>query len=271
LSLWYENGQKMAEVSVVHGERDGVQTQWYEDGQKKSEINYVAGKQEGLTIEWDAVGNESRSCYNSDKKLDDVPQVASSIDDVCHREPDQIAQSDEPAEPASSIDSNVSGSSEDVTDGMLHGSVRFWDTAIQSVSDGTFSGNTAVVAPGASVRMTGNWQIGPVSDTSYCPGCNIQIYIAWVPDAAARGAWPPSRGLWKGMTRSVNPNLGPSGSFDWTSEAPTVSGLYYVGRGQTLDFAFKLKTQGKLGSPTAGPATVEAASFVIEARAKAAN
>ena len=154
---------------------------------------------------------------------------------------------------------------------MHTGSIRFWNTTIRSVSDGTFSGNTAVVAPGASIQMTGNWQIGPPNDPMECRGCNVQVYIAWVPDAMTRGAWPPSQGLWKGMAQSVKSNSEPGGTFDWTTQAPTLPGVYYVGRGQTLDYAFKRLTEGKLGAPTAEPDAGATASFMIEVRAKTMN
>jgi hypothetical protein len=151
----------------------------------------------------------------------------------------------------------------DVTYGMLHGTVRFWNTAVTGVSDGTFSGNQAIVKPGASVTMTGSWQIGPVTNTSYCPGCIIQIYVAWVPDAAANGATPRNKGLWSGQTYYTNPNPGASGSFNWTTQAPTVPGTYYVGRGQTLHYSFQWYAQGGFGWPTGGDPADQVASYVI--------
>ena len=127
------------------------------------------------------------------------------------------------------------------------------------------------MSPGATVQMTGNWAFGPVTDPGNCPGCVVQIYVAWVPDAADRGAWPPNQGLWSGMANSIKANSEPTGTFDWTTEAPTLPGVYYVGRGQTLDFGFKRLTQGKPGAPTSGPDTVRAASLRIEVREETAD
>ena len=152
----------------------------------------------------------------------------------------------------------------DVTYGMLHGTVRFSNAAVVSVSAGTFTGNTATVPPGSSVRVKGNWQIGPVTNTSYCPGCIIQIYLAWIPAAAANGATPYNKGLWSGQTYSPNPNPGASGAFDWTTTAPTVPGVYHIGRGQSLDYQYNWWVQGGTGWPTAGPTSpADAASFMI--------
>jgi len=248
---WYENGQKEVEYRKVFGVTEGLVTYWYENGQKKLEGTVVHGKKEGVETEW----------FEDGRKKSEINYIAGRPEDLTAT----------PADPPPFKASVVLEPGTDVVYGMHRGSVRFWNTAIQSVRDGRFSGNTAVVSPGATVQMTGNWEIGPVTDPGKCPGCNVQIYIAWVPDAADRGAWPPNQGLWKGMANSVKPNSEPSGSFDWTSQAPTAPGVYYVGRGQTLDFAFKRLTQGEPGAPTAGPDTVKAASFRIEVRAEAAN
>jgi len=59
----------------------------------------------------------------------------------------------------------------------------------------------------------------------------------------------------------------PGGTFDWTPQAPTQPGTYYIGRGQTLDFNFRRQTEGKLGVPTAEPDADAAASFMIEVQA----
>jgi hypothetical protein len=190
---------------------------------------------------------------------------------ACGESPTQVSDSAADGIFAPSFSLNANDYTNDVTYGMLHGTVRFWNTAVQSVSDGSFDGNTAVVEPGASVTMTGNWQIGPVTNTSYCPGCIIQIYVAWVPDAAANGATPYNKGLWSGQTYNTNPNPGASGSFSWTTQAPTVPGLYYVGRGQTLHYSFQPYAQGGFGHPTGGDPAEEAASFVIQVRANPAT
>ena len=247
---WHENGQKRREFTRAFGLTEGLVTDWYENGQKKAEVNVLHGDRNGIHTEWFEDG-----------------RVKSEINYIAGVPEDQVV---EPGPPPPR-NPEVTGSGLDVTYGMHRGSIRFWNTAIQSVSDGTFSGNTAVVAPGAKVRMTGDWQIGPVTNPSDCPGCNVQIYLAWVPDAMARGAWPPNDYLWYGMAQSVKANNEPGGTFDWTTQAPTLPGFYYVGKGQTLDYSFKRKTQGILGVTTNGPATEKAASFEIEVRANAAK
>ncbi len=240
---WYENGQKKSDYKKVFGITEGPINYWYENGQKKSQGFAMHGKKHGVHTEWHEDGTKKSESNYVAGRLADAEGVVS-----------------DPLPPKNSV---VAEPGTDVTYNMHTGSIRFWNTAIESVSDGTFEGNTAVVAPGAMIQMTGNWQVGPRSN-SECNGCNVQIYVAWVPDAAARGAWPPNKGLWQGMAQSVKPNAEPSGTFDWTTEAPTLPGVYYVGRGQTLDFAFKRMTEGKLGALTSNPDSEAAASFMIE-------
>jgi len=254
---WHENGEQKLDVGYVGGLREGLRTEWHENGQKKVEGNFVHGKKEGVHTLWDADGNATLRCYARDEMLNEGHCLAAV--------PPEPTDADRAGVAASLIEIDASKLATDVTYGMLHGTMRIWNTAIQSVSDGTISRTLAVVSPGASVRMTGDWRVGPVIDDSYCPGCVIQIYLAWLPGAATNDAWPPSKGLWSGMS---NTHTGPSanGSFDWTSMAPAKPGLYHIGRGQTLDFDFRLPTEGKMGYPTDGPATEPAASFVIQVR-----
>ena len=43
--VWYENGQKMSEISYKDGEWDGLYTYWYKNGQKESEGTFKDGKE----------------------------------------------------------------------------------------------------------------------------------------------------------------------------------------------------------------------------------
>jgi hypothetical protein len=141
--------------------------------------------------------------------------------------------------------------SDDVTYGMIHGTVRFSNSEITDVSDGSISGNEATVAPGSSITAEADYALGPVTDVSYCPGCIIQIYSAWISPAATNGATPINLGLWSGQTSSVgSPPYGSSGHFAFTSNAPTVPGVYYIGRGSTLDYIYQPGTQGITGNDT---------------------
>ncbi len=49
---WYENGQKMFEVTFKDVNPDGLYTQWYENGQKEIEKTYKDGKEDGLFTGW---------------------------------------------------------------------------------------------------------------------------------------------------------------------------------------------------------------------------
>ncbi len=151
----------------------------------------------------------------------------------------------------------------DVTYHTLHSTVRFWNVAIASVGAGTISGNTATVPPGTTIRVTGNWQIGPVTDVSYCPTCVIQVYVAWLNPAASSGVTPINQGLWSGILSVVNPNPGPGGTFDFTTTAPTVPGDYYIAQGGSLLFNYSPTVQGGPGWVTAGSPPNRWVSFRI--------
>ncbi|MDE3053888.1 MAG: hypothetical protein KGL38_03295 [Gemmatimonadota bacterium] len=161
---------------------------------------------------------------------------------------------------ASSNDTTVLG---DVTYGMLHGSIRYWNTGIAATQNGSHAGDTAFVQPGAAVRLTGNWQIGPVTNTGYCPGCIIEEYVAWIAPASGNGATPRNAGLWIGQTYFPNPNPGASGTFNWTTHAPTAEGAYYVGSGSSLDYQFDWWIEGGFGRATDNSTTAQAASFMV--------
>jgi len=55
---WYENGQKMSEITYKYGKQDGLWTEWYENGQKEGEgtykyvNNYRDPEREGKWTEW---------------------------------------------------------------------------------------------------------------------------------------------------------------------------------------------------------------------------
>jgi hypothetical protein len=148
----------------------------------------------------------------------------------------------------------------DVTYPMLHGSIRISNTTIQvSNIESTVDGLTATVLPGATITFGGSWQVGPGTDFSFCPGCVIQEYIAWIPPAAANGATPRNQGLWN----SNQQQRGASGSFSWTTTAPTVPGTYHIGVGESLDFSFLPGVQGLPGWPTGTPTVAGWVSFRV--------
>jgi hypothetical protein len=152
----------------------------------------------------------------------------------------------------------------DVTYGMLHGTVRFWNTQVVAVSAGTFSGNSATVDPGATITLSGTHQWGPITDMSYCPGCIIQTYVAWVPPAAANGATPFNKGLQSGGNSYYT--YKPATNFTFTTQAPTVPGTYYIGKGESWDYVYQWWIQGGMGWVTGSPST-PAASYIIEVMA----
>jgi len=167
----------------------------------------------------------------------------------------------EPLPPTNSL---FAKTSTDVTYAVVPGSLRIWNVRIESVEEGSIDGNTAVVAPGATLRLTGNWQFGQEEDPRPWDGSNLQVYVSWVPDAAERGAWMPSEPLWAGQRRAAHSDPAPGGTFDWTTQAPLEPGTYYIGRGQSTAFYKLRQTEGRLGKPTSDSGGEDSASLRIE-------
>lgn len=173
--------------------------------------------------------------------------------------PEPTAEVAVEAAPPASL-SAVAGNA-DVTYYTLHSTVRFYNAAIASVSAGSIDGNDAYVPPSASVRVTGNWQLGPVTDVSYCPFCIVQSYVAWV--APAPGVSPVNAGLFSMVIWPLNPNPGPAGSYDWTTQAPNADGEYHIGQGGTLDYYYQPWATAGLGFITGSSPAITAASYRI--------
>ena len=49
---WYDNGQKLSEITYKNREKDGLETNWYENGQKNEEGTWKDGKEDGLWTNW---------------------------------------------------------------------------------------------------------------------------------------------------------------------------------------------------------------------------
>jgi hypothetical protein len=152
--------------------------------------------------------------------------------------------------------------SDDVTYDMLHGTFQIKNASILSVSDGSIFENPATVSKGASINLLGDWSLGAVIDDSNCIDCVIQTYIAWISPAKADGATPSSMGLWSGISNDNGQSGGTSGSFDFTTFAPTIAGDYFIGLAQTLDFGYLDGRQGYTGADTAN-GTSNYASFKV--------
>ena len=126
--------------------------------------------------------------------------------------------------------------------GNIHGSMTVSNATFTGVSSGTFTGNEAIVAPGASLSLSFDANIN-FANSDYCPGCIIQEYVAWDGDAIAQGASPRQLNLYSGFILENN-NLG---SFTWTTAAPTTPGEYYIGGASTLQFDY-VDVAGGLGT-----------------------
>lgn len=161
--------------------------------------------------------------------------------------------------------------SADVGYGYIHGYLQIYNAAITGVSSGTFSGNSAVVDAGSSVTMHADWRIVTTAGngTGYCPGCIIQEYVAWIPSAAANGASPINLGLDFFMDGYNGNGVYSSGTFDWTTNAPTVNGTYFVGGGQTLDYSYQPYAQGYTGFLMSDSSVTDVASFQVQVGASA--
>ena len=55
-TTWFVSGQKRSEINLEHGEKDGLEIMWWETGRKMSECTYKAGKKNGSLKEWNQKG-----------------------------------------------------------------------------------------------------------------------------------------------------------------------------------------------------------------------
>lgn len=156
--------------------------------------------------------------------------------------------------------------STDVGYGYIHGYLEISNAAITGVSSGTFSGNTAVVDAGSSVRMRADWKIVTTkgNGAGYCPGCVIEEYVAWIPSAGANGATPLNQGLATFLDGYNSNGVYSSGTFDWTTNAPTVNGTYFVGGGQSLDYYYLPGIEGSTGFLMSNANVTDVASFQVQ-------
>ena len=56
MTMWYENGRKMAIYHYKNDKREGMYAQWYPSGRKQITSHYKNGKENGLKKEWDENG-----------------------------------------------------------------------------------------------------------------------------------------------------------------------------------------------------------------------
>ncbi len=129
----------------------------------------------------------------------------------------------------------------DVKYGNIHGTLDITGATFTAVSGGSFSGNTAVVTPGANLSLSFNAAID-YTNRDYCAGCIIQEYMAWDGAAQAAGATPTQLNLYSGM-------ILPDRALDTqtrTTQAPTTPGEYFIGGASTLQFNY-VPVSGGLG------------------------
>ncbi|WP_082880150.1 autotransporter outer membrane beta-barrel domain-containing protein [Methylomonas methanica] len=134
--------------------------------------------------------------------------------------------------------------SSDVTWSVIGRNITITQPSFAGVSSGSFAGNSATVGSGSSVNLAGSYSIQE-GDTSYCPGCVIQLYTAWIAPAQAGSA-----GFFSGV---IYPGFGSqSGSFSSQLTAPKTPGTYFIGLGATLDFVYQPNTAGGFGKDQNG-------------------
>lgn len=134
---------------------------------------------------------------------------------------------------------------EDVVNIQVNGrQIQITNAKVTAVSSGVFAGNTATVGLGATITVQGDYVIFPSNNPAdfSCPNCFLQTYIAWTPAAAAAGASPINLGLWFGLSEFPGDLLlidgSTSGTFSFTTTAPTTPGFYTIAAGESLDFNF---------------------------------
>ncbi|WP_081607986.1 autotransporter family protein [Methylomonas sp. MK1] len=134
--------------------------------------------------------------------------------------------------------------SSDVTWSVIGRNITITQPSFAGVGRGSFAGNSATVGSGSSVNLAGSYNIQE-GDTSYCPGCVIQLYNAWIAPAQAGSA-----GFFSGV---IYPGFGSqSGSFSNQLTAPKTPGTYFIGLGATLDYVYQPNTAGGFGKDQNG-------------------
>ncbi|WP_446812098.1 autotransporter domain-containing protein [Methylomonas sp. 2BW1-5-20] len=129
--------------------------------------------------------------------------------------------------------------SSDVSWSVIGRNIGITQPAFTGVGSGSFTGNSATVDSGSSVNLAGSYSIQE-GNTSYCPGCVIQLYGAWIAPAQAGSA-----GFYSG---GIGPGFGSqSGSFQIQLNAPKVPGSYFIGLGSTLNYFYQPNVGGEFG------------------------
>lgn len=129
--------------------------------------------------------------------------------------------------------------SSDVTWSVIGRNITITQPSFAGAGSGSFAGNSATVGSGSSVNLAGSYSIQE-GDTSYCPGCVIQLYTAWIAPAQAGSA-----GFFSGV---IYPGFGSqSGAFSGQLTAPKTPGTYFIGLGSTLDYVYQPNTAGGFG------------------------
>lgn len=131
-----------------------------------------------------------------------------------------------------------------------------------SVSDGVATGNTVIAGKDSSLSLAFDWSFaGDTSDFSYCPGCIIQNYIAWIQPSQSTNSS-------SGFVSSVfsNPSSAQSGTYTWTTQAPSDPGTYYIASNFTLEYQYQDNVPGRFGGPTSSGPYGELAPFKVVVR-----
>ena len=101
----------------------------------------------------------------------------------------------------------------DATYPILHGTIRIYNVQIVGVSSGTATS----ALTGSTVRITGNWEIGPITNVDDCTACSYAVYFTFGTKRV---------GLVIKTSPTLDPNPGEGGTFDWTTQTPNGDGLY---------------------------------------------
>lgn len=127
--------------------------------------------------------------------------------------------------------------------------LRISNPRFTSVGSGSFDKNVADVTIDSALSLAFNWAFGEdTSNSSYCPTCIIQNYIAWIQPSQTVNS---SSGFVSGVFNGWNSG---SGSFSWTTKAPSTAGTYYIGSNFSLQYEFLNNVPGEPGGPTSsGP------------------
>ena len=135
--------------------------------------------------------------------------------------------------------------------------LRIANPRLTSIDSGNINNSAADLTINSEQKLAFDWTFGAdTSNSSNCPLCIIQNYIAWIqPSQTVNSSLGFVSGIFNGNSSS--------GSFSWTTTAPSTPGTYYTGSNLSLQYNFLDNIPGQPGGPTSSGPYSKVAAFKV--------